>query len=322
MKNDFNIQHHLIEAYFKGKVIAEKEGNSGKVYILENPPGTIPKKIAVKTVKDISQDRYAFFLDEIKKWYTSNNSYLVTPFQTKYVNEIIHISMPFFDDDLKSFLLKNTVDEVASLIISLQIVKGLQNLKKYGIHHHQDLNPPNILIEDVSKKIPNYNEDIPHKALNYLVRISDLGNANLMQELGESGRVIGGKHPYKAPEQYRKAFYSAYEPDIFALGVMICMFFTNQHPIGVDASKVLSDYSLVGDGNYWKNWAFSDKMLKIIRDPELRILLELMLNADPSVRPDLETIYGKLHFFLSERDIKSANYLIFLFNYFDELDSN
>jgi len=319
MESKINLEHLLIDIHFKGKVIDEKFGNSGKVYIVENEPHTIPEKYAIKTIKNVTEENFNHFHQEMSKWFHSKNSYLVTPHYAKYINGVPHICMPFLDGDLKNFMLNNSINEITALVFSLQITKGLLNLKKYKIHHHQDLNPPNILILDLSKKLHDFDRHIPNETFKYWLKVSDLGNANLKFEFGEGGRQ-GGKHPYKSPEQYRKYKYTDFEPDIFALGVMLYMFMTNEHPSGNLASKVLEDYEKIGDGSYWKDWACSDKNYTKIKNTALKKLLESMTSENPGERPSLVFIYKTLINQLTILSSCSADYLLFLFDYFDNYD--
>jgi serine/threonine-protein kinase len=155
------------------------------------------------------------------------------------------IFMQYCEKNLREYILekgKLKVDE--ALTLAVQIVRGLLYLKQRGFIAHQDLKPENILLQNICKGFGR--EEIPQE-LCYRPKIADFGLANAWPEAG----VPRGSNPYKAPEQLcgrvskkrAKELYRAglFNPDVFALGVILTEMLTGKHPSGIPSSDVMKE---------------------------------------------------------------------------------
>ncbi|ENC6655722.1 protein kinase [Aeromonas hydrophila] len=308
MKLKINITNEQLESIFQGKIVKTFEGNSGLIYLVENypaPPKTksFPRYIAYKKCKRYDGDSFEIFKEETNKWFQITSRF-VLPIQ--YINIIdgeYYVCMRAGIHGTLSELIKNGFDIVSSFNISLQIVKGLIDMHNCGIQHHQDLNPQNIMFEDLStifdeegKPIlfrDNYKPYPPehlHESFKYRVMISDFGMANYFIKDPIQGKS-GGKFAYKAPEQYDKNI-RGFSPDLFALGVILCLIFTNKHPTGKTVDFALKKSPKLKQG--WECWAKNGKRIIECGSEIIQDLITRLLSSNPHYRPSLEHVYDVL----------------------------
>lgn len=304
-----------LQNIINGKIVEERQGASGVVYIVDNGENTNPKKIAYKSIRVDKLDKVkkTHFLDECNLWLKISNNYLVKPFYSEIINDLPFICMPHYELDLKAFMLEKKFTEIEALVISIQLSKALLEMQKEGIEHHQDFNPPNVLIDDLSQSFPNYSTQ---NCINYSIKISDFGIANLIKKIGPTNGGGGGKYPFKAPEQYYPKKYDSYKPDIFALGVMIYMLFTNKHPNGLSKEKALNKNT---SSSKFSKWAFNVKAI-ILKNKIIEKLVNQALQLNPSDRPTAESFYNILMIELEKLDKSTYNNLRVRLNYFDHLN--
>jgi serine/threonine protein kinase len=318
MKKIDNELYKLLELHFKGKIIDEKSGNSGSVYIVDKGENNIPRYIAFKSIKfkyALDKEKQKQFVDECQTWFKIKNRYVITPFYPVVLDGQPYIAMPFCSSDLKSFIINQEIDYPGALSISIQIIKALMVLKTKGIEHHQDLNPPNILLIDIQSKTQAYTKD---PQLNFEVRISDFGIANLINKLGPTLGGGGGKFPFKAPEQYDSKKYSSYNPDIFSLGVIIYMLLTGTHPNGMSKTEALNKNT---SGNKFKTWAFSNPKIDF-HNAAIKKVLNDCFKEDPSERPRLSKIYEIIFEELKKSDKNLYEHILLKFQYYDAFDDS
>ncbi|AWK04555.1 hypothetical protein HYN56_10065 [Flavobacterium crocinum] len=305
----------ILEEYITGNIVEEKSGASGTVFIVEHDAHTTPRRVAYKTIKvnKLNTDQEKYFIDECELWFSRQNSYLVKAFYPLIIKDIPFICMPYFKKDLKTLMLERSFSYIEALVISCKITKSLVEMQKSGIKYHQDFNPPNILIEDLQDKYPNYQS---LNALNLVPKISDLGIADLIERIGPTYGGGGGKFPFKAPEQYDRKKYLGYNPDVFALATMIYMLFTNKHPNDLSKERALNKNT---SSSYFSNWAFSAKIS--FTNKNLELILNKCLKEDPTERASAIDLYDALIAELEKIDSVTADKLKFNFEYFDKSNS-
>ena len=306
------------------KVINVMGGNSGAVYILDQGENTTPRKLAYKSVKingkltkEEMTEKKSHFLDECELWLQIHSQYIATAFYPKIIGDNLFIVMPFYDCSLHSLLVevaegKKKISYLDGLVIVSKITKALIELKRSGIKYHQDFNPPNILIELLDKK---YREFPTNNYLNCHIVIADFGMADLRERIGQTYGGGGGKFPYKAPEQYFPKKYKTYDPDIFALGVMIYMIFSGKHPNGSTNKKALTS-----PGSF-KSWSLSeDKSIVSLENTDLQNYINEMLKNDPADRPVLDDFYAFILGELEKEDSRLHHQVVGLFKGRDAFD--
>lgn len=304
----------LLENSINGKIIEERFGASGVIYIVDNGENTSPRKVAYKSIRvdKLNVIKKQHFLIECDLWFKSSNSYLTTAFYPIIVDDLPYICMPYYELDLKNLMLNKSFNKIEALVIACQLSKALWVMEKNGIKYHQDFNPPNVLIDDLSKKFRDYPTD---NCINYSIKITDLGIADLIKKIGPTIGGGGGKFPFKAPEQYETKKYKSYNPDIFALGVMTYMLLTDKHPNGLNKTKALNKNT---SSSKFKKWAFDAKIS--LDNNVLEKAINSTLQEIPSKRPNAEEIHNILMSELSITDNEIYNKLEHRFEYFDNND--
>jgi serine/threonine protein kinase len=286
----------LLEASIKGKIIDTKMGASGIVYIVDNGENVHPRRIAFKTFRErfvLDEIKKQHFLEECVKWLKLRNHYIVTPFYPLVIAGQPFMCMPYCTTDLRTMIQERTFTNKEALVLATQLLKSMLSIEKRGMGQHQDLNPPNIMLLDLRERFPAYpNENM----LNFEVRIADFGMLNLYNSLGPTKGAVGGKFPFKAPEQYSReersrtckdfVRYESFVPDTFSLGVILYMLFTGIHPIGMPANRALQRNT---SGSIFRQWALSHPTIKM-EDADLQLIINGCLQENPSQRPSLEMI--------------------------------
>lgn len=311
-----NINYKIILKNSIGeKIVDEKNGASGIIYIVDNGENTYPRKIAFKSVRvdKLTSDKKEHFLEECNLWFKISNNYLVKPFYSKIIDDLPFICMPYYKLDLKTFMLDKEFTEIEALVITIQLSKALWEMQKEGVDFHQDFNPPNVLIDDLSQSLPDYST---YNCINYSLKISDFGIANLIKKIGPTKGGGGGKFPFKAPEQYCPKKYDSYNPDIFALGVMVYMLFTNKHPNNLSKEKALNKNT---SSSKFSKWACNTKAITL-NNKTIEQLINQALQLNPSDRPTAESFYNILMGELEKLDKKTYDNLKLRLDYFDHLN--
>lgn len=305
----------ILEDSINGKIVEERQGASGVIYIVDNGENTYPRKIAFKSVRvdKLNSDKKKHFLEECNLWFKISNNYLVKPFYSKIIDDLPFICMPYYKLDLKTFMLDKEFTEIEALVITIQLSKALLEMQKEGVDFHQDFNPPNVLIDDLSQSFPDYST---YNCINYSLKISDFGIANLIKRIGPTNGGGGGKFPFKAPEQYCPKEYDSYNPDIFALGVMVYMLLTDKHPNDLPKKQALNKNT---SSSKFSKWAFNAKAITL-NNKTIEQLINQALQLNPSDRPTAESFYNILMGELEKLDKKTYDNLKLRLDYFDHLN--
>jgi serine/threonine protein kinase len=282
----------MIELYNnKGKKLEVLgNGNSGEIYFVDNGENHYPRRIAYKTIKTeykLSGDIQGYFLDECKTWFETNNPYIARAFDVEMIGGFPFIAMPCYDSDLTTVMLNNKMSYEQALVMSCQLAKALIIIREFGIVQHQDFNPQNVLIQDISNKYHNYS---PGNFVNLDTKIADFGLANLRQKLGPTEGSRGGKIAFKAPEQHEPKKYDGYEPDIFALGVIMYMMFAGKHPNGDSTESVFKK----SNSGKWAfsdlKWAFGNPIITL-HNRKVENLINRTFRENPNERPKPEELF-------------------------------
>jgi len=311
-----------------GKVVGVKCGTKGIVFIVDTG-ASMPKYVAYKTSMDAYSDHgLNRFIREARKWFSvSGHPLVLTPYYIVSFNRRPLICMRYMETSLEEYLkAERKLDIIESLVLVIQVTKGLIYIRSRGTWAHQDLKPANILMEDLSKIYWDYPGKNVHPSLRWRVRIADFGLADAWREVG----APRGTFPYMAPEQYIPKFApkevreevkrmppEEFNPDIFALGVILTEVLTGLHPCGKLKKVVEKEWKW----KEWERWAKSGKrVIKLDKDLKvLEKLIKTMLSPDPKARPSLEEIYNTLMNILRSKDEATWRQLGLVLEYYDKL---
>lgn len=321
LKEQIYITRRYLGPYSRdGLVIETREGKKGIVLIVENLKSVEPKYIAFKTIKIkediIEKAKIDLFIQEAKNWYKVNGYMYILPALYIVRNKRLPlVCTPFCEYDLRNLLdKKNNLRINESLIFASQILKALIFAKQRGIRSHQDLKPENILIKDISNKYHDFDPSCYDDAIKYVVKVADFGMANAFYEVD----MPQGSYPYMAPEQYIPEKYDSFEPDIFALGVILFEMITGKHPCDKKTKEVWNEWTR----NKWKSWAFNEskfdeKLYSIPKD--IKSIIKKMLITNPEDRPSENEILDEVLIYLKKKDNETTKQLRLMFEYYDFL---
>lgn len=316
--NREKIKKTILEFHLKGTIIDEKEGNSGIVYIVDKGENAVSPYIAYKTAKiKVNKFKLKNFIREARIWFKAKGHALIlTPFYITHFEDLPLICMPFCDTDLEAYLKeKGKLSLIETLVFTTQILKALIYAESKGITAHQDLKPANILLEDISKKFIGFSSLNVHESMKFGVRLADFGLANAWKEIG----IPKGTSPYMAPEQYTPDKYNAFNPDVFAVGVIMVEMLSGLHPCGKRTEKVWEEWRW--KNKEWEKWAKNgERKIEIGTDDvakDLENFLRKMLLPNPEERPSNEEALNKTISILSKLDGPTTEYLKLLFEYYD-----
>lgn len=300
MKIDDTLRSKL-ESAFEGKIIKIMEGNSGRVFLVENN-FTVPKFSAYKTCKKRNDHYTKLFLEEAEKWNSIHSRNIIPIYKIFEVDEVLYICMRDASSTLEDILLSG-VDSTTAYLFTLQLLNGLMDMENSGILYHQDFNPPNILIEDLGHRfnihgsplfLSENKEPFPpsnvHNSHKYRIMISDFAMSNYYIKDYVKGKR-GGKYGYIAPEQYPVG-PKGFSPDKFALGVIMCMLFSGKHPNGDSLSHI---FELSTDRDCeLKNWTLYGERLVDVENAIIKELISNLLSVQPTNRITYKKCYEKL----------------------------
>ena len=305
----------VLNNFFDGEIIKEFSGNSGKVYLVKNNV-TSPAYIAYKTCKYLCEESKDLFDEEVLKWNSINSRYIVPIY---YIHNIIgeyYACMRACDGTLADLMSQKEVCETSAYIYALQIIKGLMDMNASSIEHHQDFNPQNILFEDMSRLFRGFPPKEIHPSHRYRMMISDFAMSNYYVKNNIDGRA-GGKFPFKAPEQYKDSQLSDFEPDRFALGVLLCMLFTGKHPCGFKQNQVFKKNPKKLKTS-WKTWAHSGSKTVNFHNNEVSNLISSLLSTEPEERPNYNECFGVIRKQFEIFNPNEYSTAMFHIDYFDK----
>ncbi|WP_168195859.1 protein kinase [Nissabacter sp. SGAir0207] len=308
---------------FKGRIIDRHTGRGGLIYKVERDCN--PRFLAYKTVKEFESENYSCITTEsikniereVGNWFKySNHPLLIKPFDVNIVNGFPMVSMPYCNGDISHFI-QSRLSLIGVICFSIQIIKGLIEAKKAGLIYHQDIKPENILYVDLSDKFRNFPGEGVDPSLKYSIRIADFGVANAYFD-----NHLGGTNVYKSPEQHdEKTFKGQFEPDVFAVGLIIAELFQGYHPATTSENVNIKKWK----GSKLKKWAFSGKRNyqypKNEVEEKLMNLIDKMLIPNPELRPNLKSCYDNLFEILKNEAPKSALLLNCIIEHYDSIST-
>jgi len=312
---------------------------TGSIVLVFDTKGDLPKYVACKTITypDLKEPgKLKVFLREIKRTLRVQGhplivgvSYIMvigvprtSPTKEVYYDKLPAIFMRYYEQNLRECMSKKGilgVDE--ALLIAIQVVKGLLYLREQGFIAHQDLKPENILVEDLCKEFDMRN--IPPVAC-IRPRVADFGLADAIIEAG----IPGGTNPYRAPEQFTRRFKKdevkelveagLFNPDVFAIGVILTEMLTGRHPCGLSSHEVIKP-EIASDTGFWEKWSIEGARIVKVQNSELRDLILRMLDPNPKNRPTLDEVYVELMKILRSANPQLHSILETWLSYYDDI---
>lgn len=314
-----HLKNTLLNNFFQGEIIKEFSGNSGKVYLVKNN-ATSPAYIAYKTCKELCDESKNLFDEEVLKWNSINSRYIVPIYYVHKIMDEYYACMRACEGTLADLMLREKICEISAYIYALQIIKGLMDMNNSSIQYHQDFNPQNILFEDMSRLFNGFPSEDMHSSHRYRMMISDFAMSNYYVKNNIAGRA-GGKFPFKAPEQYEDSQLSDFEPDRFALGVLLCMLFTGKHPCGYGPEQILRNNPKKLKTS-WKTWANSGTKTVDFHNDEVTNLIIKLLSTEPNERPDYKECFDVIRTQFKAFNSDEYSNAMFYIGYFDQQHSS
>ena len=199
----------------------------------------------------------------------------------------IYIVMELCSQNLQNYIDENKAkptDFEKSLSFAKQILEGLLYLHENKVIH-RDLKPENILIS-LCKKI---------------IKLSDFGLSKEIKERRSEVTVttIGaGSEGYRAPETYQSRKHISTRLDIFSLGIIYHIIFTNgKHPFGPDPNEWRDNIRKNQNLDFSGIHEFGDPSNE--KKTQLIDLIQQALQHEPSDRPSAKALKEHV-FFKSE----------------------
>jgi serine/threonine protein kinase len=308
-----DVQDELLNKVFQGKIKKKFNGNSGLVYLVENDC-TSPKYIAYKRCKHLTDKGRSLFEEEVLKWNSITSRYIVPIFYVHIILNEYFACMRACHGSLVE-LMQESIDETSAYIYALQLVKGMIDINNSSIVYHQDLNPQNILFEDLSRLFKDFPSSDMHPSHRFRLMISDFAMSNYYLKNNIDGKS-GGKFPFKAPEQYSSMDIKGFEPDRFALGVILCMLFTNKHPCGHTSSQVLKKNPKKLKTS-WDKWALEGQRSVEFHNDTIVDLIIGLLCPVPGSRPNFNHCFDVLKQEFRKHDSAQCEISKFYIDYFE-----
>jgi serine/threonine protein kinase len=149
-----------------------------------------------------------------------------------------------------------------------QILSAVESCHSSGICH-RDVKPENILFDSA-----------------FTAKLADFGSSSRIETLQHS-RIAPGK--YVPPEALRNCNYNGEIGDVFSLGVVLFVMYTQTFPFfSVDSCDTFYRHFVNNTENFWKLHSQNrgDQFFTL----EFKDLIEKMLNPDPFRRASLEDV--------------------------------
>ncbi|MFH8136346.1 protein kinase [Pantoea osteomyelitidis] len=309
-----NAQDQFLNLAFQGEIKKKFQGNSGLVYLVKND-SVSPKFIAYKRCKYLTDEGRTLFEEEIMKWNSITSRYIVPIFYVHIILNEYFACMRACHGSLVD-LMQGSFDETSAYVYALQLVKGMIDINNSSIIYHQDLNPQNILYEDLSQLFKDFPSNNMHPSHRFRLMISDFAMSNYYIKNNIDGKS-GGKFPFKAPEQYSSTNIEGFKPDHFALGVILCMLFTNKHPCGYQPNEILRKNPKKLKTS-WESWAVVGKMTVDFHNENVANLILSLLCPEPNARPDFKRCFEVLEQEFQKHDSVQCEISKFYIEYFEK----
>mmetsp|Transcript_22764 Transcript_22764/g.35769 ORF Transcript_22764/g.35769 Transcript_22764/m.35769 type:complete len:985 (-) Transcript_22764:93-3047(-) len=214
-----------------------------------------------------SQKRARYYYREVQLMSKLHHPNIVTYVDSFHANDQICIVMEYYKDgNLGTFIdqhreRKESMSEEVILGIFTQILFGVYFLHRKDIIH-RDLKPKNIFIND------------------NVVVVGDLGISKALDSMNDFAKTFCGTPNYIAPELFLRQKYSK-KVDVWSLGCILCEMVTLRQAFSEQRSiEALQKQILSGQ--------FS--RLPRSYSPELRTLVEDLLNVSEKKRPTVEHV--------------------------------
>jgi serine/threonine protein kinase len=152
-----------LEKTLKGSFDRKIDGTLGAIFVFRRPPGTIPERIAVKTVFPDSvkshapHDAVVRLMYEVRHWIEYRHSPLILhPFFTELVYGWPYVVMPYCNCTLRDYIDQKAPrrGQAEAIALMVQCVAALEYARQHGLLAHQDLKPENILLRSLTNVLP------------------------------------------------------------------------------------------------------------------------------------------------------------------------
>jgi serine/threonine protein kinase len=280
------------------------QGTYGLVWILESDrPSVWPRAFAVKTYDPgkpttVELDVRVLFERELALWLrvpTHRNVLSALGLELASINSgnesgsegsvtVPFVRMPRMDYSLDQWAVAVNPTFEERLVALAQLCSGLSWLYKHGIQGHGDLKPQNVLLRDIESDygpVPN--------APRWLVKVSDLGWADIWRELVGGDAARKAWRPYLAPERIDGEVVPMLS-DMFAVGVMGVELLGGEHPAGKPTARIAK----WNDSKYGQWAASADRVIPQAIDPPVGQLLQELLSPKPKDRPSPNEVIDRL----------------------------
>jgi len=183
--------------------------------------------------------------------------------------------------DFLDFVKKQKLDERVARYYFSQILDAVEHLHESG-YCHRDIKIENVLLDQ--------NYDLVLTDFGHSVKHRDTTGDKVFIE--QSCVTTPGICP---PEFHKGQGYRGVPMDVFALGKLLLIFVTGFNPFKC-SKDTDQNYNMILKGqwtSYWRvtqNWMKKKWVKTESFNKDLKVLLELMLNPDPSKRPTIKQI--------------------------------
>ncbi len=300
----------------EGEITEVKKGKHGFVLLLDYGIHRMPRYGAFKTARP--SDLPAFW-GEVRAWHRLRGY----PLFAAPTRITLHQGHPFvqmaqYQEPLRTYLERSVpLPKEEVLYFGALILRALLVLGQRGFQNHQDLTPGNILLGRAG--LPSgfaWNGEGLSECVNLRPLLSDFGLMDRFRS-AEGESVAYGSQPYMAPEQFNPSAFGSYNPDVFAVGVLLHEMATGVHPCG----RKTSERSKSWNRSRWQKWANEgSKTLHIDesdRGKVLSALIQDMLKPDPLDRLSVNEALKRTLDLLREENPAIYALVTYAFEYFD-----
>lgn len=234
-------------------------------------------KYAIKIFNRKSEKYYLSEINFLKQKITHKNIITayewgkVSPTDLRFGNRYYIIMEYIAFGDLATLISENyqKINENVIRHIIMEIANGLKEMHSKGFVH-RDIKPENILISSFS----------PYPS----IKLIDFGFADPINEISTEKK---GTYGYMSPEVINKQPQNAESIDVFSLGVIAYILFTQEFPFET-ATSTDELFSLIIDKKWEDYW---NKTKKNTLSSEAKEMLQGMLDYEASKRYTMEQLF-------------------------------
>eukprot|EP00760_Papus_ankaliazontas_P031836 PhM_4_TR5491/c0_g1_i1/m.1020/K08857/NEK1_4_5; NIMA (never in mitosis gene a)-related kinase 1/4/5 len=258
--------------YVKTKLVGR--GAFGEAWLVKEQGSNASQEPFISKILNLPsmttrQKQYAY--SEIKCLASCHHPNIIRYVEDFDDGEVLCIIMEFADSgDLDKHIKQRAADrspfqEVEVLLMFLQLCLAMDHIHK-GRMMHRDVKTANIMLSSSG-----------------LLKIADFGFSRKYDDTvsGALGHTLCGTPYYLAPEIWRKQRYSK-KADIWSLGVVLYEMMCLRRPFVAKSLRELADNVMAGQ------YAGPPEALY---SQELRNVLRLLLEVDPTKRPNMTTVF-------------------------------